>query len=512
MRQSRIFLWADSQNRRIMRNLPLVSGQGDIQLVVRDVLGREQVVNVPYYSSPTLLRAGLNSFSYEVGAARNNYGLASNDYGPGLFAGTHRFGFTDEFTGEAHAEVLRDQQTVGAGGVWLQGVGVLNAAVSGSRSAQGTGGLLQLGFARQAASLSFGGNARFATANYRQLGMLSTELAPMRQLQGFVSLPLGYRASLSMNYIQQDYRDRPSVHLLSANTGHSIGKAFLSLYAFRPLRGAGSTTVGLNLTVALGTRTSFTASSIHNVSGIHEQDQIQQNLPLGRGFGYRVVAAPGSTDSVDAAATYQNDVGTYTLRAAEFNGRVAESAEVQGGVAFLGGSTHMSRRVDDSFALVQVGDYPNVRVYADNQEVGRTDSAGNVLVPRLRAYERNPVRIEQADLPLDAEIPAIEKDAVPYRRSGLLLDFSVKRSFGAVVSLVLESGAPVPPGAVAQLQGGDAEFPVGLRGETYVTGLSGKSHLHVSWAEQSCDIAVAFVAGADPLPRLGPYVCKSGQP
>jgi outer membrane usher protein len=491
-------------------NVPLVSGLGEVQLVVRDMLGREQLISVPYYSSPSLLREGLSSYSYEMGAVRNDYGVTSNDYGAGLMAGTHRYGFNDTFTGETHVELQRDQQNGGIGGVWLQpGMGVLNAGISGSHSTGGDGGLVQFGFERQASGFSVSGMARFETAQYRQLGILPTQLAPVRELQVNVSMPLALRSALNLGYIQQDYRDeRPSEHLLTVNTNHSFGDVFLSLYGFKPLRGAGSTTIGLNLNIPFGPRSNFTATTTRDDTGTHEELEVQQNLPLGRGYGYRIVAAPDSSNPIGASGSYQNDVGTYTVSASKFEDGTAESAEAQGGVAFLGGHAYLSRRLDDSFAVVQVGDYPDVRVYADNQEAGRTGGNGTVLIPRLRPYEANPVSIEQADLPLDAEIPTLEQMAVPYRRSGLELDFAVKRSRGALVVLQLENGAPVPSGAVARLVGGEDAFPVGLRGESYVTGLSEHSRLTVGWPGGACEIAVHFEPSADPLPRLGPYVCK----
>jgi len=80
---------------------------------------------------------------------------------------------------------------------------------------------------------------------------------------------------------------------------------------------------------------------------------------------------------------------------------------------------YFSRKLDESFAVVRVGDFANVHIYADNQAVAETDATGTALVPRIRAYERNPLRIEQADLPLDVDIDTLEKDAIPYRRSGV---------------------------------------------------------------------------------------------
>jgi outer membrane usher protein len=49
-----------------LSELPVVTGQGEIRTVVRDLLGREQVVVTPYYVSPALLKPGLSALSVEV--------------------------------------------------------------------------------------------------------------------------------------------------------------------------------------------------------------------------------------------------------------------------------------------------------------------------------------------------------------------------------------------------------------------------------------------------------------
>jgi outer membrane usher protein len=176
----------------------------------------------------------------------------------------------------------------------------------------------------------------------------------------------------------------------------------------------------------------------------------------------------------------------------------------------------LSRRITDSFAVVQVPDYSGVGIYADNQLVARTDADGNALLPRLRPYQKNTVRIEQADLPLDAQIDAVQLDAVPYFRSGLLLKFPVKRSRGALLTIVLENGEPLPAGAQVQIIGDNVEenevFPTGLRGEVYLTGLAVSNRLRVTWRDQSCEFVLPFPESTDPLPHLGTYICTGVEP
>jgi outer membrane usher protein len=92
----------------------------------------------------------------------------------------------------------------------------------------------------------------------------------------------------------------------------------------------------------------------------------------------------------------------------------------------------------------------------------------------MRAYDINRVSIEERDLPLDAQVDKLKMEAVPFFRSGLLLDFPVRRSHGATLSIRLDDGAPMPSGAIVRIAGRDEEFPVGLGGEAYLTGLEGR--------------------------------------
>ena len=158
-----------------------------------------------------------------------------------------------------------------------------------------------------------------------------------------------------------------------------------------------------------------------------------------------------------------------------------------------------------------------MRVYKDNQLIGRTDASGNALVPSVRAYEVNPVSIEALDLPMDARVDALQRDALAYYRSGVLLRFPVGRSHGATVKIRLPNGSPLPAGATVRLeQPGqpdaldqpDTVFPVGFDGEVYLSGLSARNVLRATWRGQSCLMAVDFVPGSDPLPFLGYLVCE----
>ncbi len=497
-----------------IQDLPVVTGRGEARLVVRDLLGRERIIIQPYYASSRLLQQGLHDYSYESGWIREDFGVVSNEYGRFIAVGTHRLGLNDRFTGELHGEVLRDQQTVGGGGAWLwPEAGVFTGSVAGSRGSRGTGGLLAAGFERQGPRLSFGGNIQLATERFSQLGLQPGQPAPRQLSQAFISLSGGNYGSIGLSYTHQTFRDREEVELVSASYSLTLGKlGFLSLSMLRFLSGDAETIIGLTFTRPLDARTSASVSATAERDSKQAQLQVQRSLPAGSGVGYRLRAGVADSGQREAGVSLQTEVGTYVLEAAQSQGQTGFRGSASGGVALLGGSAFLTRRISDSFAVVQVPDYPNVRIYADNQPIATTDGAGRALVPRLRPYERNPVRIEQADLPLDAQIDAVQIDAVPYFRSGLLLQFPVKRSRGALITVVLESGEPLPAGAVAQIAGEKEEFPAGLRGELYLTALAASNRVHVSWRGQSCEFTVPFPETTEPLPHLGSYTCSGVKP
>jgi outer membrane usher protein len=270
--------------------------------------------------------------------------------------------------------------------------------------------------------------------------------------------------------------------------------------------------LALSLTHSVNARTIASATTTSDTGGTGTELDLQQSLPAGRGIGYRVVADTGETRAADATLDLQGDVGTYEIEARRQSGATLAQASASGGIAILADHVFASRRIDNSFAVAQVGSEPDVRLYRENQLVGQTDAHGYLLVPGLRAYENNAIRVEQADLPLDVTVDDMQVQAVPYFRSGVILRFPVARPRGALLLVQLDNGEPLPAGALVQVSGQEEEFPSGLRGEVYVTGLADSNQLRANWSDKSCNFVMSYSQTDDPLPRLGPYVCKSVSP
>ena len=490
--------------------VPVVTGGGDVQLIVRDLLGRETVVSQSYYAAPQLVRRGLHDYSYEIGFLRRNFARESMDYGPLFVSTTQRYGLTDTLTGEVHVEATEEVQAGGlAASVLLPGIGLLDASVAASSSDRGEGALAAIGFERRTPSLSFGMLAEFTTDDYVAVGWLPGREAPAMILQGFAGLPFRF-GSLGLSYLRRDGRSDADIELLSANASLRVGPfGTLHLAGRTSLRGRRDTAVELLLIVPLGRRTSASGGVELRGGEASLKADLQRNLPAGEGFGYRAAMALGAIDRLDGRLSLQTGFGAYDAELTWVEGNKGIRVGATGGIGVIDGHVFASRRLSQSFAMVDVGDYSGVRVYADNQLVGTSDDDGRVVIARLRPYDRNVIRIEVADLPLDAEVVDAERSVRPYDRSGVAVDFGATRSRAALLRILLENGEPLPAGSAVRLEGGSEDFVSAPGGEVYLTGLAADNLARATWSAGSCQVRFRFEDSDDPQPRLGDHRCVS---
>lgn len=494
-------------------DIPIVTGGGEVQLVVRDLLGRETVLRQAFYSAPRALRRGLHDYSYELGFVRHDFGRRSNAYGEPMVSATHRYGFTDTLTGELHLEATGEVQTAGLGAnLLLPGVGLLDVSVAASRSGEGEGARIGIAFERRTAGLSLGITAEHTTERFASIASLSGKPPPAATVQAFAGVPIG-SGSIGVSYLWREGRNEPDVEFASANASLRLGTVgTLHLAGRKSLRDPKDVAVELLLAVPLGRRISVSGGAGLRAGAASFTATVQRNLPPGDGFGYRAAVAVGDNRRFDARLSAQTGFGAYDAELSWTDGRSGVRVVASGGIGGVGNRIFASRRLSQSFAVVQVGDYPGIRVYADNQLVDTTDRKGRAVVPRLRPFDRNPIRIQALDLPLDTELADAERVVRPYNRSGVVIDFGVKKSMAALIRIVFDDGRPLQAGAVVRLEGGIEEFISAPGGDVYLRGLAAENVVRVTWTGGTCTFRLPFAKSSDPQPRLGEFRCRSGGP
>ena len=494
-------------------NIPPITGSGNVTLIVRDELGREQIISRPFYASPTLLRPGLSDFSVDLGLVRENYGISSNDYGSWIAAGTYRRGLNERVTAEVRAEALAGLTNAGAAASMLvEDFGVFSTSLAGGHNPIGNGARFSIGFDRQAIGLSFGVQASFLTPRFRLAGDVNPQAIRAREVVATADYSLGRMGTVAVAYVDRAFHNQPSTQVTSLGYTVSLDRwGYLAVSASRVKSVDVTTMANVLWTFSLGPSTSAAASlaRVRGGDGSVSRDErtlsVQRNLPPGEGWGYRVLLS--DEGSQQGQLNYQNRYGTYSAEIARSGGQMGERISASGGLGVISGRTFLSRSINDSFGLVRVPGYSEVRIYAQNREIGRTDANGELIVPRLLPYQRNRLSIDQSDLPLDAEFDGLTNDAVPYGRSGVVVDFAIKPAHSALVRIVQPDGQPVPAGAQVRVAGRDQASPVALDGQAYLTDLSARNRAVVTWTQRTCEFDFEFLQNGDPQPRLGPFVC-----
>jgi len=494
-------------------DIPTLNGSGEMSMVVRDMLGRETRVLVPYYTAPELLRPGLADYNLSLGLLRQSYGERSNDFGSVLAAASYRYGINRRTTGETYGEASRRQVAAGFGAAWLlSGAGILEASLAGSRSPQGTGYLGRIGIQHTDPYFSIGAHMQQATPNFTQLG-LGTMPAARSSGQFHVGLTGLLPGSLTFSLTHEDRRNDSDVDLVSAAYNLNVhGLGYFAVDALRDLNGD-DTVFGIQFTRRLGREHSVNAHT--RFGNGHESGRlgVQRNLPRGTGIGYRLSAGTGSQEGIDAEFQQRHRYGSYNARFTRVNGADAYRLGATGGLSWMQGHLFATPRLEESFALVEVPGLPAVTLYHDNQPITQTDGSGLAVIPRLRAYEENRIQIQPTALGLDTRIERYRLKAVPGYRAGVYLRFPVRQVRSALLRVVDEQGRPLPAGARVERVGGvDAgleTFPVAMDGELFISDLDTDNTLRAYWSGGSCEFRVTLPEQDNPLPDLGEFRCVS---
>ena len=509
----------------VVNQVPALNGSGDVTIVVRNALGQEQIVSVPFYSAPVMLQPGLSLYDIDLGPLRENYGLASDDYGPLLASGTWRHGFTQLLTGEIHAEALHDGPQ--AAGIDLaqaldhwavvtldlaEGGQPANAGVLGGPPQPSSSGAYgALGIQHVDARFSLLLEAQHASTGFREVGDYgSSEPPPLERNIAQVGWSFGRAGSLQAAWVGQRNFDETRQQTLGVTYQLNVWRGNFSANVSRTTGVTPDTNVSVFYVLPLDSRHNTATQLRYDNSQPTTPNAalvqtLQKTTPIGAGDGYLLSA--GTDGSYEAQYTRQTDAITLQATAARLEEQSAQSLSAAGGLTLMDGELHAARTIQDAFATVEVGGLPHVTVYLDNQPIAQTDSNGQALVPYLRSFDVNRLSIDPLQLPLDATVNDNQVQIVPPYRSGVLVSFPVKRERSGVFKLKRADGSPVPAGATVRFQG--ADFPVGLDGLTYVTGYDHGTSGEARWNGGQCTFRLPPPPAGQPLPDLGTIVCRS---
>lgn len=535
--------------------IPIVSGSNDISLAVTNALGKQITTTLPFYAGGGLLAPGLQSFSVEAGKVRRNYGIASNDYGDGVGSATWRRGLTNYFTAEVHAEGGSQWFMGGGGGVVKLGnLAVLNFGAAGSEVSGRRGSLASVGASRISRLWSIAASLTRADRDFSDIAALNFDPVPTRRLSLSTGLSLARFGSLGLAYNEIERPATPApiavpnalttsgavllqpaqhARLLSASYSLQMGKASMYATAFRNLDEDTTTNTNtdsrgamLGLTLPLGVRSSASVSG-GKTSGsgsggttsesAYGQIQANQSAVAIGDFGYQLFAQRNEVSHQFAQVSYKSPWARLSVGADRVEDQTTSQTtsrlEVQGAITLTAGSLFLSNTIYDAFAVVDTNGFSGIDVLRENQKVGKTDTSGQLLVPDLRAFGINHLAIDPNDVPVDATLASPTRDVRPQDRSGVVVQFPIRRSRSALLRVVSEGGVPIPMGSIARLLPNGVNVPVGYDGELFIQELKALNTVAIDEPDgKRCTTTFKYVARPGEIPTIGPLICRRDKP
>lgn len=530
-------------------NLPIFSGQGDANVILREPSGREVVTTLPFFVSSRLLRQGLYDFSAEAGFPRLYYGSLSNVYAKTpAGSASLRYGLDDRVTLESHVEATAGLVNAGIGSlVGVDRIGLFSAAVTGSRCTSPggpermqEGGQAYLGFDTTVYGMSlsvstqrsFGGYADLAfvsapktvrlavppvsfsiapavSPSYGQ-SLLYSARPPLIEDRAFLGFPLPFRGgSVNFGLTRLKYSDAPASTIVTASfTRQIFDSGSFVVSAFGDLDHRKNTGAFLGLSIALGNDITAAATATFDQSGSAIGAQVIKPLRAEPGsVGWQITDTEGKAGQRLGRLDYLGQSGQVSLTAGQSKASgTYGTATAEGAIVMADGGLFLGNRIDDSFAIVNAGT-PGVDVLYENRPIAQTDANGKALVPTLHAYQANKLSIDPRKLPLDASIASTQEIVSPPRRSGVTVDFGIKPAVpSAIVVFHGSDGRPLRAGLRGSLASGQG-FVVGYDGRAFIEGLQTTNLATVLLPEGECRAEFGYTAQSGVQVVIGPVAC-----
>jgi outer membrane usher protein len=487
------------------------NGVGQVNLVVKDILGNEQIISKNFYQSPILLAKGENDFSLESGFLRKNYGTKSNDYQDGFAAGTYVHGITNSITTRGRFELQADRQAAGGDVALTLGNFALIqvSAASSNDDIRGTGNQYGANIENMGQFLKTSIGVKKFDKEFSQFASTLDETKPKTRTNAFVSFPIPFiNNNISLGYISQTNWGADPFKNAYISSGYSLPYgANLSLSYNKRLDTVNNWGASVVLSMPLGDYNTRFDHTIDPSGKITDSYSVSTNVPAGPGMGWSII-------NEDLKKNVKTNV-TLNSNTAQYSGQInvqdgittGKRLGVNGTVGLLEGEIFASRNVSNSsFAIVKTEGLKDIKIYSQNNMVAITNKKGTAAFP-IRPYEKTKIEIKDNEIPLEATAEVLEMNPIAYARSGLLVKFPIQMSKNALVRIHLPDDTPIPAGASVTMTSSKENYIAGRNGEVYLTNLSQKNQITVRWLENKCELNLEIDMTNQQEQIIGPVKC-----
>lgn len=447
----------------VIDQAPVVSGGGETQLVITDILGRQQFITRSFFVSTNMLRQGLSDWSLAAGAQRREFGRESMRYGDTFAAARYRYGLTGNITVEGAFEASR------RGGALQAGTMVSHSRFGQlylSQAVDRDGGFSSASWYYDGRALSLGLQFEQREGDFLPLGR--DEDTFRQSFGGNASLDMGDYGAVGVTAAQVQFDGLPDARTFTLSYTPDFYDGALSFRVAQIERENREIVAGMSFSFTPAEDVTAHASIDSDARGVAYRAGVQRAAEPGH-VGWRARATVGSVERGDLAAMLRGPLGDTQAEASVANGVGGARVRHAGSVGWIDDMTFAGRRIDGAFALVDTG-VENVSLARNHLDVGETGQDGRRLVTNLRPYDRNLITISTDDLPLDRAPETTAQEVTPAEGAGVVVRFSDARERITETRVSFADGAMPPRGSVLVRVRDGERFPIGSEGRIVLQG------------------------------------------
>jgi outer membrane usher protein FimD/PapC len=444
-----------------VQSVPVPVGRSEVGAVVRDALGRETIISVPFYSARRLLAKGLFEGALNIGAIRRRFGVRSNDYGPLALSAMARKGLSNTFTVTGLAEASNGIANAGLGAdMVIANAALLNLTARASHDNNGpfgvrSGYLLEAGVESAGPVFSASLDMRKVSRGYSDVASASGDAPPPSQLAANISFDLAKHGRMQLSAIRQSNPDRPwrgqfanTTTLVSGSYRRRLGRrAGLSFDVTRRVSGNRTDWRGLlGVSITLGGRSFAQASYQHGQGSGEFQASVARPAIEPGEYGYSAAVGLGRVERVSGSISRQMHWGRLEAQSEMVDGYVAGRINARGALIAAGGNVFAARGGSGSYLLVDSGGIGGIEVERENRKSGLTNERGQLLIDRVPSYNVSKVGVDPAELPTSVIARSVEEYVSVSPRAVAKVSLQLERYQPKRIRLTDQRGIEFKPG------------------------------------------------------------------
>lgn len=490
-------------------DLPVVTGAGTAQAVVRDVLGRETIVTTQFYAAPQLLRPGLADYSVEAGWLRKDFGIQSNQYSDPFLAGGYARGLTDTFTMGVRSEISDDVLNAGlsaAKSAARFGVFEGSAVISGGSGRSGN--QFELSHEYRSQALTLGSTVTIASEAFRRVGEAGA--LPRTTARAFLGWNIDTLGTATLNWTKQDERTGDDYSAVGFGLNSRWRRASIVVSALKATQPDDTFLASMRVSIPFGHDGSAASGIDYRDNGIGAAASFRRSAPRSGGLGYDLQVERDGIDRFAGGVLYRGTSGEASADFSDVEGRRAGRLGLRGGLAYFGDEFVVSPAITDSMALVTLDGEPGVRVYHDRQLAGVTDKRGRLVISDIRNHETNVVAFEPTDLRLTTDFSKTEVALVPGFRTGHLVNFDVTHHADVIAHIQRPDGRPLDSGTELEDRATGKSYVVGTDGRIFIPDARARMRLMQESGDDTCTADINGPTGRTDvaITDLGLITCR----